>query len=282
MLCTHQITLHLSPLSSSLRHRHSPLFPFHASRIFISLRPSALAAVSRPWLAELPEPPSPESPIGETEGPVELISSSSSSLFAIDDNPTPLQIATSVLLTGAITIFLFRSIRRRAKRAKELRVRSTGTTKVKGIKEEALDSLKAIGVGPVEAQSPPSPVQALLGGITAGVIAVILYKFTTNVEASLNRQTISDNLSVRQLTITIRTIVNGLCYLATFVFGINSIGLILYSVQLAFSSFMEGTSKESSSTMNEVEKTEDIDPSNTSTDENDSRNKGKPESSDET
>lgn len=75
-------------------------------------------------------------------------------------------------------------------------MRSTGTTKVKGIKEEALDRLKAIGVGPVEAQSPPSPVQALLGGITAGVIAVILYKFTTTVEAALNRQTISDNLSV--------------------------------------------------------------------------------------
>ncbi|KAL0910338.1 hypothetical protein M5K25_021311 [Dendrobium thyrsiflorum] len=282
MLRTHHIALHLSPLSSSLRHRRSPLFPFHAPLIFISLRPSALAAVFRPWLAELPEPSSPQSPIRETEGPIELISSSSSSLFAIDDNPTPLQTATSVLLTGAITVFLFRSLRRRAKRAKELRVRSTGTSKVKGITEEALDSLKAIGVGPVEAQSPPSPVQALLGGITAGVIAVILYKFTTTVEAALNRQAISDNLSVRQLTITIRTIVNGLCYLATFVFGINSIGLILYSVQLAFSSVMEGTSKKSSSTITEVQKTADIDPSNTSTDEDDSRNKGMPESSDET
>lgn len=30
---------------------------------------------------------------------------------------------------------------------------------------------------------------------------------------------------------------NGLCYLATFVFGINSIGLFLYSGQLALNSF---------------------------------------------
>lgn len=30
-----------------------------------------------------------------------------------------------------------------------------------------------------------------------------------------------------------RTIINGLCYLATFVFGINGVGLILYAGQLA-------------------------------------------------
>lgn len=36
-----------------------------------------------------------------------------------------------------------------------------------------------------------------------------------------------------------RTIINGLCYLATFVFGINSVGLLLYSGQLAINSFMD-------------------------------------------
>lgn len=39
-----------------------------------------------------------------------------------------------------------------------------------------------------------------------------------------------------------RTIVNGLCYLATFVFGINSVGLFLYSGQLALNSFTEDSS----------------------------------------
>lgn len=37
---------------------------------------------------------------------------------------------------------------------------------------------------------------------------------------------------------------NGLCYLATFVFGINSVGLFLYAAQLAINSFMEGTTSE--------------------------------------
>ncbi|KAH9611175.1 hypothetical protein KSS87_001330 [Heliosperma pusillum] len=170
------------------------------------------------------------------DGPIEM-SSDLPSIFATNDDPTPLQITTSVLLTGAISVFLFRAVRRRAKRAKELRVRSTG---VKSLKEEALDSLKAMGTISIEpAKKDPSPVQAILGGIAAGVIALILYKFTTTIEAGLNRQTLSDTYSVRQITVTIRTIINGMCYLATFVFGINSIGLFLYSGQLTLNSLFK-------------------------------------------
>lgn len=187
------------------------------------------------WLAQVPEPTAPE------EGPIEL-PLSSPSIFATTDDPSPIQIATSVLLTGAVSVFLFRSLRRRARRAKELQFRSTGVKK--SLKEEAVDTLKAMGSNSIEANTPPSPVQALLGGLSAGVIAFILYKFTLTIEAALNRQTISDNFSVRQITITIRTIVNGLCYLATFIFGINSIGLFLYSGQLAINSFMEDSANE--------------------------------------
>lgn len=116
-------------------------------------------------------------------------------------------------------------------------MRSTGATRT--LKEEALDSLKAINSISVEPKAKTSPVQALLGGLTAGVIALILYKFTLTIEAALNRQTLSDSFSVRQITVTVRTIINGLCYLATFVFGINSIGLFLYSGQLALNSLFD-------------------------------------------
>uniref|UniRef100_A0ACD5ZQB9 Uncharacterized protein n=1 Tax=Avena sativa TaxID=4498 RepID=A0ACD5ZQB9_AVESA len=190
---------------------------------------------------ELQPPPPPsisaeEPPDDGGEGPVEL---RSPTLFSVDDNPTTLQVATSVLLTGAISVFLFRSLRRRARRAKELRVRSGGIEKPKNLSAEALEALRMVSTSPVETDKPPSPIQALLGGIAAGVIALFLYKFASTIEASLNRQTISDNFSVRQITVTIRTIINGLCYLATFVFGINGVGLILYSLQLTFNSLME-------------------------------------------
>jgi len=45
------------------------------------------------------------------------------------------------------------------------------------------------------------------------------------------------------MTIFHRTIVNGLTYLATFVFGLNSLGLFLYSGQLALK-FIMGNSTE--------------------------------------
>ncbi|KAI4322978.1 hypothetical protein L6164_022623 [Bauhinia variegata] len=236
--CRHHLLLPNFPIPLSLTHNPSlSLLLSPSPSPNFAHKPTALHSVSAipqatsPWLTQLAEL--------ADEGPIEL-----PSVFATTDDPSPIQVATSVLLTGAITVFLFRSIRRRAKRATETKFRSSGVTK--SLKEEALDTLKVMGSSSnaIEAKGPPSPAQALLGGISAGIIAIILYKFTTTIEASLNRQTISDNFSVRQITITIRTIINGLCYLATFVFGINSIGLFLYSAQLAINSFMEGSTEE--------------------------------------
>ncbi|KAK2423689.1 hypothetical protein QL285_034126 [Trifolium repens] len=179
----------------------------------------------------------------ETDGPIQIPDSSPPSLFDTTDDPSFIQIASSVLLTGAISILLFRSFRRRAKRLKETQFRSSGE---KSVKEEALETLKAMGTASIDSsKGPPSPVQALLGAISAGIISLILYKFATIIEAGLSRQTISDDFSARQITITVRTIINGLTYLATFIFGLNSLGLLLYSGQLALKSFMgESTDKE--------------------------------------
>ncbi|XP_010465452.1 PREDICTED: uncharacterized protein LOC104745796 [Camelina sativa] len=200
---------------------------------FTRIRPDGIRITAVKKIADVAEE------VEEEDGPIELPPPSSSpfsstnSIFATSDDPTPLQLATSVLLTGAITVFLIRSVRRRARRSKELTFRSTGAKK--SLKDEALDNLKALGSTPIEGgSSTPSAASAFLGAISAGVIALILYKFTVTVESGLNRQTISDNFSIRQITVTVRTIINGICYLATFVFGLNAFGLLLYSGQLAF------------------------------------------------
>lgn len=181
---------------------------------------------------------------------------SAPSIFATTDDPSPLQLTTSILLTGAISVFLFRSLRRRAKRAKELKLRSSGAKK--SLKEEAMESLKAMTPAPADAKGPPSPVQTFLGGVSAGVIALILYKFTITVESGLSRQPLSDSFSVRQITITIRTIINGLCYLATFVFGINSVGLFVYTAQLALNSIMGDSSSEGTETKDEAQRSSNL------------------------
>uniref|UniRef100_A0A0E0JYX2 Uncharacterized protein n=1 Tax=Oryza punctata TaxID=4537 RepID=A0A0E0JYX2_ORYPU len=242
------LLLHSSPRLLLLRHRRllaGAASPYALPGRRRRLLRRSVAVRAEPELPAPAPPPAPSTSAtteppgddggGEGDGPVEL---RTPTLFSIDENPTPLQTATSVLLTGAISVFLFRSIRRRARRAKELRVRSGGVEKPNNLSKEALEGLRLVSASPIEVDKPPSPVQALLGGIAAGVIALILYKFTTTIEAALNRQTISDSFSVRQITITIRTIINGICYLATFVFGINSVGLVLYGLQLTFASIM--------------------------------------------
>ncbi|KAJ4781831.1 Bidirectional sugar transporter SWEET4 [Rhynchospora pubera] len=237
-------TLPLLSFRSTSLHFLRRLHPSSSFRATSTSPHSRLAELPTEVPSEVPPPPQPEE-----EGPVELPSSSRSSIFAQDDNPSPLQVATSLLLTGSISVFLFRALRRRAKRAKELKLRSSGLSNSKDPKEVALDNLKAMGATTIDPGKPPSPVQAFLGSIAAGVICLILYKFATTVEASFSRQAISDNFSVRQITITIRTIVNGLCYLATFVFGINSVGLMLYALQLAFGSNSDNDTDSTKSTL---------------------------------
>ncbi|KAI5444105.1 uncharacterized protein LOC127128021 isoform X2 [Lathyrus oleraceus] len=111
---------------------------------------------------------------------------------AIDDSSL-FQVTFSVALSAAIAVFFFPAIQRRIKRAKQLKYRSSG------VKKSSLNSSKTSK----KSKKRPSPDQALLGAIIAGIIAVILYRFTTTIEASLYRQSVSDNFSVRQITITI-------------------------------------------------------------------------------
>uniref|UniRef100_A0ACD5XS43 Uncharacterized protein n=1 Tax=Avena sativa TaxID=4498 RepID=A0ACD5XS43_AVESA len=188
------LQLQCSPRLLLCRQCFSPHRPFPSAAFPPNGRLST-AIRAEPELQPPPPPPisAEEPPDDGGEGPVEL---RAPTLFSVDDNPTTLQVATSVLLTGAISVFLFRSLRRRARRAKELRVRSGGMERPKNLSEEALQALRMVSTSPVETDKPPSPVQALLGGIAAGVISLFLYKFATTIEASLNRQTISDNFSV--------------------------------------------------------------------------------------
>ena len=51
----------------------------------------------------------------------------------------------------------------------------------------------------IDPKKPATPVQAFLGGISTGVFALMLYKFTITIEAFLNRQAMPDNFSVCSL-----------------------------------------------------------------------------------
>lgn len=120
----------LSSSSSSLSLPHPPPSPpavlpyiLSPSLTFLHRSTSLVSAVPRPisvqpWLTQLPRRTSIHPPEAG-EGPIEL-PPSEPSIFATTDAASPLQAASTVLLTGAISVFLLRAVRRRAKRAKEL------------------------------------------------------------------------------------------------------------------------------------------------------------------
>ncbi|XP_051124720.1 uncharacterized protein LOC127247067 isoform X3 [Andrographis paniculata] len=201
---------HLSPFSSTngIFPSLSPL-PSSLSLCFPSRNPNRCYA-RKTWTALIAdESITAEEPPPAKDGPIELFPTTSP-IFATSDEPTPIQTATSVLLTGAITVFLFRSLRRRAKIVKEKdlciscycqisndlhqKFRSSGDKK--SLVDEAMATLKSLSPSADNAKSPPSPVQAFLGALGAAAIALILYKFTITIESSLNRQTISDSYSI--------------------------------------------------------------------------------------
>ncbi|XP_057796369.1 uncharacterized protein LOC131012435 [Salvia miltiorrhiza] len=235
---------HLLRLSSANFLFPSPPPPF-THHLYFPGRPTnpyPLCSAHNAWVAQLiSSQPPPELPIQLPPSVSSLLSASNDSSF---------QTAASFLITGAFTLFLFRTLRRGAKRAKERRLRSsaleTSALKVKGKKRKR----------------PPSADETLLGALIAAAFGILLYKFTTSVEYTLNNQPLSPNYSVRQITITIRTIINGMCYLATFVFGFNSLGLFLYSGQLAMNSFVR-VSEDNAHLNSKVESTEDQSSDNT-------------------
>lgn len=91
-------------LTTHPNHHLSPSLHFlHRS----STPTSTVSAIpSAAWLSDLTP---------QDFGPIQLPSS-----LPFSDDPSTVQVASTVLLTGALTVFLFRTVQRRIKRAKQL------------------------------------------------------------------------------------------------------------------------------------------------------------------
>lgn len=141
-----------------------------------------------------------------------------------------------------------------------MQLRSSGESSKADVKKDAKKAAMALLKNQPEVEAPPpNAVQTLSGAAVAGIIALVLYKFTVTVEGGFSGKAVSMNYSIRNLTITVRTIITGMCYLATFVFAANSIGLTLLSLQLALN--IGGSNEDSkpnpSDSKSELEKTKD-------------------------
>jgi Protein of unknown function (DUF3082) len=70
------------------------------------------------------------------------------------------------------------------------------------------------------------------GAAIAGALAVAAYSLTHSIAITFATKPIhSDNLTAIKLSIAVRTLVVGVCSLATFVFALATIGLIALGIQ---------------------------------------------------
>ena len=137
------------------------------------------------------------------------------------DEATPLQNVFGFFFTAFSFWYFARAVRKRSGKAREFRVANRlPEEERKKMDEERAQKTKEL-----------TAMQSFTGGLTGLGISAVLYVFASKVSASFDGKALPESETVRQISITVRTIVEGLSYLATFVYAANGVGLIALAGQ---------------------------------------------------
>ncbi|GAX75499.1 hypothetical protein CEUSTIGMA_g2942.t1 [Chlamydomonas eustigma] len=137
-----------------------------------------------------------------------------------------------VMLVG---IFLYRVLSRRAKRAREQKLAGRSLSEQQTLPESFFEKLRNQAL--TKAQEPAreaNAFDALLGAAQAGLFGFGLFVFSSKMSAVMSVQGLPDGYTARNISITVRTLIQGISWLATFIFCANSVGLLGLSFQMAF------------------------------------------------
>ncbi|KAK9840145.1 hypothetical protein WJX74_004163 [Apatococcus lobatus] len=90
-----------------------------------------------------------------------------------------------------------------------------------------------IDIAGQDAKTKATPLTAMFGALQAAGLCWLLFQACQGVDAYFAKQALSDQRTIHNITVAMRTIVSGMTYLGTFICGANALGLTGLAIQLA-------------------------------------------------
>ena len=128
-----------------------------------------------------------------------------------------------------VIFYFFRLFKKRAERAASVPL---GDSKAESV--DQLDDLSKLDEPEqeTEKQKDVSVLQCFIGVAQAGTICYLFYLLSRVVDDYFLHQDLPSQYTARNITLLIQSVVRGLVYLVTFIFGANATGLAALAVQL--------------------------------------------------
>lgn len=131
-----------------------------------------------------------------------------------------------------VVFYFFRLFTKRAEKAASEPIASTAQNPA--VDQQGSDDLSALDKNSEEESTPGdvTVVQCLIGVAQAGTICFLFYLLSKVVDDYFAHQDLPLQYTARNITLLIQSVVRGLVYLITFIFGANATGLAALAIQL--------------------------------------------------
>lgn len=132
-----------------------------------------------------------------------------------------------------VMFYFFRLFTKRAEKAASEPLASTAQNPA-AVDQQGMDELSALDKNSEEESTPGdvTVVQCLIGVAQAGTICFLFYLLSKVVDDYFAHQDLPMQYTARNITLLIQSVVRGLVYLITFIFGANATGLAALAIQL--------------------------------------------------